>query len=221
MPRSKTTRRRALVGLVGVLLLAGCIGLPTGGISDADSVGESVQNRYDAIESYSATVTRTVETSSGAATASARLAVDTDDRMRVAYETGPRAGTVETIDLSADNNAGPVLSTSLGRANDGRAVSYGALAATLVRTNDVTLERTTVVDGRHTAVVSLVPHDAENGSASIERRLWIDTERRIPVRIETTWTDDAGESVTETVRYTNVTIVEANESSAGDGGDVA
>jgi outer membrane lipoprotein-sorting protein len=219
MPRKKPRRRHALVGLVGVLLLAGCIGLPTGGPADADSVGESVQNRYDAIERYSATVTRTVETSSGTASASARLTVDTDDRMRVAYEAGPRAGTVETIDLSSDRNAGPVLSTSLQRANDGRAVSYGALASTLVRTNNVTLERTAVIDGRSTAVVSLVPHDAENGSASVERRLWIDTERRIPVRIETTWSD-GDESVTETVRYTNVTITERSDSSVN-GGETA
>lgn len=217
MPRDSPSRRVLVVGLVGVLLLAGCSTLPTGGLSDADAVGEHVQQRYDRIDSYTATVTKTVETPTSSASVRARLDVETDERMRLTYESGARAGTTETVDLSASDAARPVLSTGLQRAGDGQRASYGALAETLVRTSNVTLERTTVLDGHRTAVVSLDRASDANASTSVERRVWIDTERRLPLKVETTWTGADGATTTETVRYANVTVHEHDATSGGTG----
>ena len=58
------SKRRNLLQLLAiglVVLLAGCLAVPSGSISNADSVGEQVQSRYDAIDRYEATVTKTVE----------------------------------------------------------------------------------------------------------------------------------------------------------------
>ena len=82
-----------------------------------------------------------------------------------------------------------------------------------MRTNNVTVEQTAVLGERRTVVVSLVPHSTEQSETddSIERRLWIDSERLIPLQIETTWTKADGQTVTETVRYSNVTLGEGSD----------
>ncbi|ADQ68918.1 outer membrane lipoprotein-sorting protein [Halogeometricum borinquense DSM 11551] len=217
MPRKQHRRRIALTaGLVGLILLAGCLSVPGSSISNAESVGDQVQARYDAIDRYEATVTKTVQTTSDTSSVRATVSVDTAESARIEYHTGPRAGTVANIDLSSASPARPSLSTSVQSATDGQVPTYGALASELVRSNNVTVERTTVLDGRQTAVVSLVPNaDETNGTAvSVERRVWVDTERLIPLRIETTWTGESGETVTETVRYTNVTLSEERENTS-------
>jgi len=107
----------------------------------------------------------------------------------------------------------PVLSTSIQHRSESQVPSYGALAAELVRTNNVTVEQTAVLDERKTVVVSVLPHSneiAETGD-NVERRLWIDSERLIPLQIETTWTKADGQTVTETVRYSNVTLGEQGD----------
>ncbi|GAD52594.1 hypothetical protein MBEHAL_1354 [Halarchaeum acidiphilum MH1-52-1] len=208
MPRHRRRRCALCLGLVGVLLLAGCSTLSSTGISDADAVGEQVQHRYDAIDRYSATVTKTVETPNGETSVSARLSADTDGAATVTYESGPRAGTTRTYASAARS---PVLATGPDGA-PARGATYGALAASLVRTNDVSIDGTTVLDGHRSVVVSLVPDGDGNASAAdgLERRVWVDVERRIPLRVETTWTTATGANVTETVRYANVTLDEAN-----------
>ncbi|GGM60731.1 outer membrane lipoprotein-sorting protein [Halarchaeum rubridurum] len=214
MPRS--TKRCALaLGLVGALLLAGCSTLPTGGL-DADAVGDQVQHRYNTIEEYSATVTKTVETTDGTSTLRAHVSADTDGATTVTYRSGPDAGT--TVRYETATRA-PVLSTGRHDAAT-RDATYGALAASLVRTSDVSLDGTAILDGHRTAVVSLAParenagadaNATTEGSAGVERRVWVDTERRIPLRVETTWTAADGTSVTETVSYENVTLHETGD----------
>jgi len=207
------SKRRSLfqalaIGLV--VFLAGCIAVPSGSISNADSVGEQVQSRYDAIDRYEATVTKTVETGARTSSVDATVTVVKSEFTRVAYHSGPHAGTVRNTSTSGPSNVGPMLSTSIQPPSERQLPSYGALAAELVRTNNVTVERTTDLGERRAVVVSVVPDSTETTSPDdrVERRLWIDSERLIPLRIETTWTQSDGQTVTETVRYSNVTLGE-------------
>ena len=151
----------------------------------------------------------------------ASLTVETDEYTRIEYQTGPRAGTVTTIDTSSARSGQPTLSTGARAAMDGAVPTYGALASELVATSNVTVERTTVLDGRQTAIVSFVPDnttDDRTTDVRVERHVWIDTERQIPFQIETTWSMADGESVTETVRYTNVTVTEQSQTTADGAG---
>lgn len=214
MSDSKSPRRRVVaVLLAGALLSTGCVGLPNGGVSDAESVGDAVHQRYESIDRYSATVTKTVETSTGTSHVRATIMVDTGEEMRIAYQTGPRAGTVERLDISSTSATKPLLSTGLKQVSGG-STSYGALAAELVRTSNVSRDRMTTLNGRRTAIVSLVPQDTNNRSERVKRRIWIDTERLIPQRIQTRMTTVSGETITETVHYSNVTIHESSRSSS-------
>jgi len=218
MPRKQQQKRRAIsLGFACLLLLAGCTAVQDGSITDPDAVGEHVQTRYDSIERYEATVTKTVSNAAQTSTVRADLTVETDDYTRIEYQTGPRAGTVTTIDTSGPASNRPTLSTGARTAMDGQIPSYGALASELVRTNNVTIDGTTVLDGRQTAIVSFVPENATDGqpaAVTVERRIWVDTERQIPLKIETTWSTADGESVTETVRYTNVSVTERSQTGA-------
>jgi hypothetical protein len=152
-------------------------------------------------------MTQTVTTQAGTSSVRARVTANTSSSARIEYLTGPRAGTVQTVDLSAGGDA-PVLSTGLQRATDGAVPSYGALAETLVRTNNVTVEGMETLEDHRTAVVSLVPERTSTDAVSVERRVWVDVDRRIPLRVETTWTGTDGRTVTETIRYTDVTLYE-------------
>ncbi|GGN10000.1 LolA family protein [Halarchaeum nitratireducens] len=202
MPR-RTKRCALTIGLVGALLLAGCSTLPSGGLN-ADAVGEQVQHRYDAIEGYSATVTKTVEANDETSTVRAHVSADVDGATTVTYRSGPDAGT--TVRYETPTRA-PVLSAGRRDAAT-RDATYGALAASLVRTSNVSVDGTTVLDGHRTAIVSLSPANASVNDT--ERRVWVDTDRRIPLRVETTWTTASGTTVTETVRYENVTLSETD-----------
>jgi len=204
------SKRQSLFQAVGiglVVLLAGCLAVPSGSVSDADSVGEQVQLRYDAIDRYEATVTKTVDAGDRTSSVHATVTVDKSEFTRIAYHSGPHAGTVRKTSASSTATVDPILSTSLGPSSERQLPSYGALAAELVRTNNVTVEQTAVLGERRTVVVSVVPDSTETDDR-VERRLWIDSERLIPLRIETTWTRSDGQTVTETVRYSNVTLGE-------------
>jgi outer membrane lipoprotein-sorting protein len=222
MLRRQHQRQRALaVGLACLFLLAGCTTVQNGSVTDPDAVGDHVQTRYDSIDRYEATVTKTVTGPAQTTTVRASLTVETDEYTRIEYQTGPRAGTVTTIDTSSARSGQPTLSTGARAAMDGAVPTYGALASELVATSNVTVERTTVLDGRQTAIVSFVPDnttDDRTTDVRVERHVWIDTERQIPLQIETTWSMADGESVTETVRYTNVTVTEQSQTTADGAG---
>jgi len=218
MPRKRQQKRRALsIGFACLLLLAGCTAVQDGSVTDPDAVGDHVQARYDSIERYEATVTKTVDKPAQTTTIRASLTVATDEYTRIEYQTGPRAGTTTTIDTSSAASGQPTLSTGAQTAMDGHVPTYGALASELVRTNNVTIEGTTALGGQRTAVVSFAPANAtDNRTAdvTVEHRVWVDTDRQIPLKVETTWTRADGELVTETVRYTNVTVTERSRTSS-------
>lgn len=206
----KATRTRVAVtaALAVLTLTAGCIGgLSTDGSVDAAAVGETVEQRYDALDGYEATITRTVDVD-GTTTTEARATVTVRDEQRaVEYTAGPRAG--ETVEASAD---GPVFGAGASADTPATAASYGTLAEALVRTSDVSVERVTRHDGHRTAVVELQP--LENATTDVTRTVWVDLNRAIPLQVVTSWTTADGQEATTTVAYDDVTLLENQSASA-------
>lgn len=208
MPRKQITRRHALLlGVAGLALLGGCTALSGGQLTDGDAVSDGVQNRYDALDGYTATVTQTVATERTRTSVTAQVTANTSSWAHVQYLSGPRGGTSQKLDLSGTDTV-PTFSTGLQQAGAGAVPSYGALAERLVRTNDLSIDGVETLDGHRTAVISLVPESSSAERVSVERRIWVDVDRQIPLRIETTWTHPDGRTVTEIVRYTDVTLYE-------------
>ncbi|MGB9963627.1 hypothetical protein [Halobacterium sp. CBA1126] len=203
-------RVAAATALVVVSLTAGCIGgLSADGSVDAAAVGDAVEQRYAALDGYDATVTRTVEVGDSTTATSANVAVR-GDRREVTYESGPRAG--ETVAGSADG--GPVFDAGTGAGSPATPAGYGALAETLVRTSNVSVERVTSHDGHRTAVVELDPRDDASGAANVSRTVWVDLDREIPLKVVTSWTTADGEPASVTVNYEDVSLVENGSASA-------
>jgi outer membrane lipoprotein-sorting protein len=193
--------------LVVLSLLAGCGALPSGSSLDAATVGDEVEQRYAALEGYSATVTRTVEVGDEQRTRAADVTVDVGDQRRVAYTEGPRAGT--TVTTAADD--GPVFDAGAGVGTTGTSAVYGALAERLVAASDVTVERVTELSDRRVAVLTFEPADDDTAAsrADLTRTVVVDLERRVPLRVETTWTTDAGEQASVTVTYDHITVFDS------------
>ena len=215
MPRIATAlprQRAVLLVAVGLLLVgAGCLGTTGRSIEDTETVAQQVESRHDALSGYRATVVRTVSTDASSTTTLATVRVENPDHRRVEYHTGPRAGEVSVTNATAE----PVFAPTT--AGTGTPATYGALAARLVRGNDVEYLGRTSVRGHETAVVSLVPSNRTDGDRGhtvvAERRLWIDTERLVPLRVRTTWETPHG-SVTETIGYRNVSLREGASATA-------
>jgi|AntDeeMinimDraft_5_1070356.scaffolds.fasta_scaffold22497_1 outer membrane lipoprotein-sorting protein len=205
------TQVAVTAALAVLTLTAGCIGgLSADGSVDAAAVGETVEQRYAALDGYEATVTRTVDVD-GTTTAEARATVTVRDEQRaVEYTAGPRAG--ETVEVSADE---PVFGAGASSDGPGTAAGYGALAEALVRTSDVSVERVTRHDGHRTAVVALQPRENATGDvANLTRTVWVDLDRAIPLKVVTSWTTAAGQEATMTVAYDDVSLVENQSASA-------
>ncbi|WP_336034254.1 LolA family protein [Halobacterium yunchengense] len=207
---TKRTRVAVAAALAVTLLTSGCIGgLSSDGSLDAAAVGDYVEQRHAALDGYSADVTRTVAVGDETSTVSATVDVERGERQRVTYTDGPRAG--ETVARSTD--AGPVFDAALGADGPATPARFGDLAEELVRANNVTLERVTVVDARRTAVLELTPR-SNASAADLTRTVWVDLERNVPTRVETSWTTADGRSATVTVAYDDVTLVENESASA-------
>ena len=203
-----TVRRRTLLGVVGlVFVTAGCLGAPGTTVDDPDAVATQVESRYERLDGFQATMVRTVERGGDTATTRANVAFDKGDTLRIAYQTGPKAGTVTVVD---DPSATRLL-TGEQADSEADAATLGALAGDLVRESEVVYEGTERLDDRSTAVFSITPAD-ENVT---ERRVWIDTERVVPLRIESTLDAD-GRQVTETIQFEDVSLgVPQNASGSG------
>jgi outer membrane lipoprotein-sorting protein len=165
---------------------------------------------------------RTLETEDGTATARATVTFDKGDRLRIAYHTGPRAGDVTVID---DPSPARVLGgDAVGRSESDASAVYGSLAGDLVRENEVVFEGTERLRDRQTAVFSITPPTEGDGTETRpDRRVWIDAEHVVPLRIESNWTAD-GESVSETIRFENVSLgapEDKGESAPAPGGAIA
>lgn len=204
-------RAAAVAALVVVSLTAGCIGgLSADGSVDAAAVGDTVEQRYAALNGYDATVTRTVEVGDSTATTSANVTVRGEQR-EITYRAGPRAG--ETVTTTTDS--GPVFDAATGADSPATPAAYGELAASMVRTSDVTVERVRSYDGHRTAVVELEPHENATGDATnVSRTVWVDLDREIPLKFVTSWTTADGESASVTVTYDDVTLYENGNESA-------
>jgi outer membrane lipoprotein-sorting protein len=207
MPRNGTAlprQRAVLLVAVGLLLVgAGCLGTTGRSVEDTETVAQQVESRHDALSGYRATVVRTVSTDVSSTTTLATVEVENPDYRRVEYHTGPRAGEVSVTNATAE----PVFAPTT--AGTGTPATYGALAARLVRGNEVEYLGRTEVRGHETAVVSLIPSNRTDGNEErttvAERRLWVDTERLVPLRVRTTWETPHG-TLTETISYRNVTL---------------
>lgn len=166
-------------------------------------MAQQVDARHDELSGYDVTVIRTVSAGELTSTTRATVTVENPDYRRVAYHTGPNAGRVSVTNATAE----PVFPPTTAGAST--PATYGELAAKLVRGNDLRYLGRTEVDGHSTAVVSLVPANGTGTGATTpnvsERRVWVDTERLVPLRVRTTWETVDG-PVTETIRYRNVSL---------------
>ncbi|MCD2204941.1 hypothetical protein [Halobacterium sp. KA-6] len=200
--------------LVALTLTAGCIGgLSTDGSVDADAVGDAVEQRYAALDGYDATVTRTVDVGDSTTTARAAITVRGDQR-QVTYTAGPNAG--ETVTSAADS--GPVFETATSRTGAAAPAGYGALAETLVRTSNVSVDDVTSYEGHQTAVVALdaTANETSTGATNVTRTVWVDLDRKIPLKVVTSWTTANGQPASVTVTYDNVTLHENNASNTAE-----
>ncbi|RXK50561.1 LolA family protein [Halorientalis pallida] len=209
-------RRRVVLGVVGlVFVTAGCLGAPGTEVDDPDAVAEQVESRYERLDGFQATMIQRVEVDDETETTRASVAFDKGDSLRIAYETGPKAGTVTVIENpSAKLFAGDAETDAEASAH------FGTVAADLVRENEVVFEGTERVDGRPTAVFSITPPE-DAATTQPERRVWVDAKQVVPRRIESTWTED-GQRVNETIRFENVSLgVPATDAGTTPGGATA
>ncbi len=197
----------SLIGLVALLFVtAGCLAPAGTEIDDSKAVAEHVESRYEALDGFQATMVRTVERGGHNNTTRASVAFEKGNYLRIAYRTGPKAGAVTVID-----DPEPARRFANGAAETGRADAsdvYGALAADLVDQNDVVYDGTSTVDGHRVAVYSLTPANRSGEPTQprlIERRVSVDVDRMVPIQVESTWRAD-GQEITETIRFTDVTL---------------
>ncbi len=190
-----------LAGVVGlVFVTAGCLGAPGTEVDDADAVAEQVESRYERLEGFQATMVQRVAVDNETETTRATVAFEKGESLRVAYETGPKAGEVTVV----ENPSAKLFSGERADADAEPAALYGTVAADFVRDNDVVFEGTEQLDGRPTAVFSVTPPD-DATTTRPERRIWVDVEQVVPRRIESTWTE-GGQQVNETIRFENVSL---------------
>ncbi|MFB6179630.1 MAG: outer membrane lipoprotein carrier protein LolA [Halorientalis sp.] len=209
-----TFRRVPLLGLVVLSVTAGCLA-PTGSkIDNSQAVGKHVENRYESLDGFQATMIRTVERGGTRNTTRATVAFDKGRYLRIGYETGPHAGSATVVE---DPSAAKVLGA--GEAAPGRGDSaqvYGAVAASIVRQNDVVYQGLSRVEGHRVAVYSLRPQTnrSETGAHLLERRVSVDLARQVPIRLRSTWAVD-GQNVTETIRFTNIKLSAPRRQASG------
>lgn len=207
-------RRHVLLGVVGlVFVTAGCLGAPGTEVDDPDAVAEQVESRYERLDGFQATMIQRVAVGDETETTRATVAFDKGDSLRIAYETGPKAGEVTVV----ENPSAKLFSGERADADSEPAALYGTVAADLVRENEVVFEGTEQLDGRPTAVFSVTPPD-DATTTQPERRVWVDAKQVVPRRIESTWTED-GQQVNETIRFENVSLgVPATDAGTTPGG---
>ncbi|WP_134670639.1 sigma-E factor regulatory protein RseB domain-containing protein [Halorussus marinus] len=208
-------RSVSVLGVVGLLLTAGCLGPAGTAVDDPESVAQQVEARYDALDEYTTTIERTVSVGETTRTTRATVRFEKGESLRIAHQTGPDAGTVTVVE---DPSPATLLSTdAAATATPGAETpaSYGAFAGRLVESHNVTYRGTAVVGDRAAVVLSIDPTNATTDRPA-ERRIWIDAERRVPLRIESTWERESG-TVTETIRFTNTSVTAANATAAQGG----
>jgi len=203
---SNRTRRRTLLGVVGlVFVTAGCLGAPGTEVDDPSAVADQVESRYEQLDGFQATMIQRVQVGTETRTARATVAFDKGDSLAIAYQTGPNAGEVVVI----ENPSAKLLTGERTESESEVGAFYGTVASDLVRANEVVFEERDRIEGRPVAVFSIT---SPEGAADTrpERRVWIDVERVVPLRIESTWGED-GQRVHETIRFENVLLEEPEQ----------
>lgn len=199
-PLRSGRRRHVLLGVVGlVFVTAGCLGAPGTEVDEPDAVAEQVESRYERLDGFQATMVQRVEVDDESETTRATVTFDKGESLRIAYETGPKAGEVAVIE-----NPSAKLFAGGADTDVEASARLGTVAADLVRENEVVFEGTETLDGRSTAVFSITPPD-DAAATQPKRRVWVDAKQVVPRRIESTWTED-GQQVNETIRFENVSL---------------
>jgi outer membrane lipoprotein-sorting protein len=200
-PSWSRTRRRTVLGVVGLAVLtAGCLGAPGTEVDDPGAVADQVESRYEQLDGFEATMVQRVTVGNETRTTHATVAFEKDESLRIAHRTGPKAGEVTVI----ENPSAKLFSGETTDAESEASARFGTVAADLVRENEVVFEGTERLDGQPAAVFSITPPD-DTAATQPERRVWIDAERVVPLRIESNWTED-GQQVNETIRFRNVSL---------------
>jgi outer membrane lipoprotein-sorting protein len=183
-----------------MFVMAGCLGAPGTEVNDSSAVANQVESRYERLEGFQSTMVRQVEVENKTRTSRASVTFDKGDSLRVAYHTGPNAGEVTTV----ENSSAKLFTGERTDSESEASALYGTIAADLVREEEVVFEGRDRYDGRPVAIFSITPpkNASENRS---ERRVWVDVDRMVPLRIESTWTED-GTHVHETLRFENVSL---------------
>lgn len=195
------TRRRALLGVVGlVFVTAGCLGAPGTEVDDPNAVADQVESRYETLDGFEATMLQRVAVGNETRTTRATVAFDKGDSLTIAYHTGPNAGEVTVI----ENPSTKLFAGDRAETDAEASARFGTVAADLVRDNEVVFEGTERVDGHPAAVFSITPPE-DAAQTQPERQVWVDAERVVPLRIESSWTED-GQQVNETIRFRNVSL---------------
>jgi outer membrane lipoprotein-sorting protein len=193
---------RVTLAIAVLLVLAGCGAVPEGGVGagtafDESMVGDRVQDRYDRLGSYRATIVRTVTVDGTTERTRATVVYERPNSLRIDYEVGPRAGEVVLVDA-----------TTVSVYADGRLVrreprtdplrnysAYDRLVARTLRGENVTYAGTERVAGHHAVAFSASPED----DPTVDRTVWIDSERQVPLRLRTVRTGERNATVTTTV----------------------
>ena len=222
MARQSLDRIRR-VGLVGLLFVtAGCLA-PTGTkVENSAAVAEQVESRYENVDGFQATMVRTLNRSTRSTVTRATVRFEKGESLRIAYQSGPRAGTVTVIDdpSPASVFGGTEAAATGAKADADAAEVYGALAGELVRSNEVVYAGADTLDGHRVARFTMTPSaNSSDGVAQhnlTERQVWIDTERGVPLKVQSTMRA-SGATVTETIRFRNVTLTARSGSSGATG----
>lgn len=195
-----------LVGIIGVIaVLTGCLAPGSAAVNDPAEVAERVESRYERLNSLNAELVQTTTRNGHTTTSRGTVQFEKQKSVRIAYRSGPRAGTTAVVELpQPDSDVG---ATTGANANTSKV--YGAIAADVVRENVVEYERTTTLDGHRVAVVSVTPQNVQSelaaGRQVLERRVWIDTERAVPLQLKMKSTGPNGR-ITRTYRLHDVSV---------------
>lgn len=199
--------RRARILITTAFLIlgmtAGCMsGTPTTDEVNAKTLDNVAENRYNTVDGYTATVSRTVTI--GENTTTARATVTTHGaQQQIRYLRGQNAGTTTT--QSVDR---PIFTTTPPTTITPIPASYTALTDTLSGTHTINVEKLIRYHGAQTAVVTFTP-TTETPTANatvVSRTVWINIPQKLPVKIIESWTTPSGQPVTVETTFADVHI---------------
>ncbi|MFC3957054.1 DUF4367 domain-containing protein [Halovivax cerinus] len=196
-----TRRVLPVAAVVALLLLAGCSAVTLDGDPDPERIGELAEERYDDIDSYSATITYHAD--GERLSVQEVVAAPHENKQYIeTVESGGESSELVTVSNGSvtwtyqpDENTVRLFDQSTPLEN----VSYSEQIEEMVENSEISYDGTDTVDDRDTHVVTVVPDDT-NGT---ETTYWLDQETYFPVKYELTHRFD-GETSVMTVEYTDL-----------------